>query len=109
MHWRKGSMAFCNRSFGWMRNLAPNGRQEGRGATGQIYIITVGRTGDWTSKPQRWSTTPTQKINRTFPPPPEFRSGSLRSPPLHSGGEGNQNNINQQPTKSTKFVSGLDR
>jgi hypothetical protein len=39
-----------------------------------------------------------------------LRSGSLRSPPLRTGGRGERNeNNNQYPSKGTKFISGLDR
>src|ERR1017187_8970532 len=44
------------------------------------------------------------------PLPPVLRSGSLRSPPLRTGGRGERNkNNNQHPYQSTKFISGLDQ
>ena len=49
------------------------------------------------------------KIDRSAPPSPALRSGSLRSPPLRAGeGGAEQNTNNQQEKKSTKSISGLD-
>jgi hypothetical protein len=50
------------------------------------------------------------KIDRSAPPSPALRSGSLRSPPLRAGeGGAEQNTNNQQEKKSTKSISGLDQ